>query len=137
MFYLKVTLIVLEINAVFQIIDVIPHMAAALKIAIPPAVTSALDAVKPHKPVVLNWLAILEPLYILYLILIFYWNGVISIPLYIAWVFARYQYSPYTKFAIDFLGGHINQVADKQAAVKPHWEKAKELLRKANAAFPQ
>jgi hypothetical protein len=112
-------------------------MATALNLNIPPAVTGALDKIKPNKPLVLNYLAIGEPLYLVYLFLIFYWNGVISILPYFVWLCARNEYSPYTKFAIMFYDGHIEKVLAGQEKIKPHYAQAKHYLGLIGANLPK
>lgn len=126
--WMWIVLPALMVPAAFQIVEVVPQLATALNLAVPPAVTGILDKVKPHKPVVLNYLSVAEPLYWVYSILIFYWNGVLSIVPYFLWLCVRYKYSPYSKFGFDFWNGHIEKAIASQEAIKPHYAKVKTYL---------
>lgn len=123
-----VVLPALMLPAVFQIVEIIPQLGAALALPIPPAVTAALDKIKPNRPKVLNYLALGEPLYLLYLILVIYWNNVASIIPYFLWLCVRYEYSPYTKFALEFIDSHVSNVLAGQDKIKPYFDLAKEKL---------
>lgn len=125
------------VPAAFQIVEIVPQLGSALNLPIPPAVTGILDKIKPNKPVALNYLAVAEPLYLVYLILIFYWNGVISIIPYFLWVCVRAEVSPYSKFAMQFWDGHITKALAGQDKIKPHYEKIKEHLSIIGKSLPK
>jgi hypothetical protein len=126
--WMWIVLPALIVPAAFQIIEIIPQLAKALNQQVPPPVTNALEKVKPHKPVALNWLAVAEPFYLAYMLLIFYWNNVLSIVPYFLWLAVRYEYSPYTKHGLDFLNGHLEKALANQEKIKPHYEQTKQYL---------
>jgi hypothetical protein len=135
--WMWIVLPALMVPAAFQIVEVIPQLATALHLSIPPAVTGILDKVKPHKPVALNYLSVAEPLYLVYLILIIYWNNVVSIIPYFLWLCARNEYSPYTKFGIAFWAGHIEKALAGQEKIKPHYEQVKNYLSLVGKNLPK
>lgn len=138
--WMWIVLPALMVPAAFQIVEVIPQMASALNLNIPPAVTGALDKVKPHRPNVLNYLAVAEPLYLIYLFLIIYWNGIISIVPYFLWVCARNEYSPYTKFAMGLWDAQLEKgvtASGQSDKIKPHLDKAKHYLGMVGANLPK
>jgi len=135
--WMWIVLPALIVPAAFQIVEIIPQLGKALNQPIPPAVTDILNKIKPNKPVALNWLSVAEPFYLVYLILIIYWNNVVSIIPYFLWLIVRYEYSPYTKFGIDFLSNHIEKQVNNQQAIKPHYDKAKQVLSMIGKNLPK